>query len=567
MTDFDEEGPPTLSGAGPPDPTELGTCRIEARIAAGPGTRVFRAVDLSLGRTVVVKAMIENEEEPAATHRFLVSGDALAGLKLQNVVPVIRTGQDHGFAYTVFEHVDGEDLDRAVKRERALVPAAAARAVLDTAQGLQAALEHGVTHGDVRPRHLIRVRGTTKVTGFSQSPIFVTAQGRRLKGHPSTIAPELAVNGSADHRADIYSLGCTLFTLITGRGPFGTAGADALVACHVHERFPRLSSQGVRAPEEIEAFLAKLCARGPQGRFQTYAELLEAGAVLLPALRRLVPDEPAVVVEDGRQAGLRTLIPEGDLLLGRTPGEGVQIDDARCSRRHALIRRSGDYIEVEDLSSRNGIRVNGTEVRSKQLFPGDRIEIGDTLLRIEGAVPPVQVQPAVPASPVRGAFGDIEVAHTPQKQASADALSATGGQGAELRVRVLARLAPLLASTSVDIRKDVVSALAEALSADDSAIVRVDRGQPVFEARTSHEAQVLSCILPAIERSLPGQLSLATAVKVGRDDRWGVVMAPVLRGGAVVALVALIKTAGRFDEHALSLLESCCSLLSLRGAG
>src|SRR6185503_20925839 len=121
--------------------------------------------------------------------------------------------------------------------------------------------------------------------------------------------------------------------------------------------------------------------RQPSKRFANYVELLQAGAAILPHLRKVAAHEPAVVVEDGRQQGLRVNIPEGELLLGRTPGEGMQVDDARCSRRHALIKRSGDYIEVEDLGSRNGIRVNGADVRSKQLFPGDRIEIGDTVLR------------------------------------------------------------------------------------------------------------------------------------------------------------------------------------------
>jgi hypothetical protein len=560
--DFDDV---TLGTRGP-DPRQLGTCRIEARVAAGAGSRIYRAVDLSLGRTVAVKLMnpVDDENDAGAPSRFLAAGDALAGLELPNVVQVIRTGSEGNLRYIVYEYVDGEDLDRAVRRERALVPAAAARAILDAAQGLAAGLERGLVHGDVRPRHLIRARGETKVTGFQLSPLYVTAQGRRLRGHPAYVAPEIAGNGVADHRADIYSLGCTLFHVVTGRTPYGQAGADALVACHVHEPFPTLASTGARVPDELEQFLLRLTARQPSKRFASYADLLQAGAAMLPALRRLVPHEPSLIVEDGRQQGLRVNIPEGDFLLGRTPGEGIEIDDARISRRHAMIKRSGEYLEVEDLGSRNGIRVNGAEVRSRQLFPGDRIEIGDTVLRLDGPAPAVHQTPVVPASPVRGAFGDVEITHPPGKQASPDSL--TGEKGGA----VLARLAPLLARSTTpedrgNLEADVLGLAADVLGADDQAFIRIQNGEPVFEAATSRQAQVLSCLLPAIERALPGQLALATAVRVGRDDRWGVAIAPVLRNGEVTALLALTKTNGRFDESSLNALEACCALLSMRG--
>jgi serine/threonine-protein kinase len=564
--ELDPDGPITVFGGGPPDPQELGTCRIETRIAAG-SSRVYRAVDLSLGRTVVVKVLSPVEDDPSAVQRQLHAAALLVGVRVPNLVQVLRTGEEGKLPYIVFENVDGEDLERATRRERALVPAAAARAILDAAQGLQAALERGLVHGDVRPRHLIRLRGETKVTGVGLSPPYRTAQGRRLLGHPAYVAPEVANGALPDARSDMYSLGCTLFELVTGRPPYGAAGADALIACHIHEAFPALASQGARVPDELEQFLQRLVARAPDKRFADYQELLTAGAAMVPSLRRLIHAEPAIVIEDGRQMGLRTTLPDGDTLLGRVPGEGIQIDDARCSRRHAMIRRSGDYIEVEDLGSRNGIRVNGAEVRSRQLFPGDRIEIGDTVLRLEGATAPVAQMPAVPTSPVRGAFGDVEVAHAPAKQAGMDALFRPDGAPGEHRVKLLGRITPLLASNPTgDLQREVLHALSDTFAADERVLIRVQGGQPVFEAQNSHEAQVLSCVLPAIERALPGQLSLATSVRVGTDDRWNVLLGPVYRRGAVSALLVLVKTRGRFDKLSLGLLEACCNLLSQRVA-
>lgn len=570
---FDEDGPatPTLTGPGGEDPKELGTCRVEARIAAG-GSRVYRAVDMALGRTVVVKLLRVTEDDAAAAHRYVQAGEALKGVLVPSLVQVLGTGiAKGGQPYIVYEFLDGEDLDRAVRRERQLVPAAAARAVLDAAQGLQAALDRGLTHGDVRPRHLIRVRGETKVTGVALSPIFKTAQGRKLPGHPGYVAPEIAAGGPGDHRSDIYSLGATLFELVVGRAPYGTGSHDALVACAVHEPFPTLASGGVRVVEELEQFLAKLTHKQATKRFQSYTELLQMGAAILPSLRKIVPNEHALVVEDGRQPGLRCALPEGETLLGRVPGEGLNIDDARCSRRHAVVRRNGDYLEIEDLASRNGVRVNGQEVRSKQLLPGDRIEIGDTVLRVDGQAPPVVVMPRAPQSPLRGADADAEVVHGPTDQAKADALQNATGPGADQRLRMLARLAPVLAAQTQTAAGEVVSkealqAMGGALGADDRCVVRIVDGLPLFEASTSHEAQVLSCCLPALERALPGQLSLSTAVKVGRDDRWAVALAPVFAKGRVIAIVILVKTRGQFDEHALTTLEGACALLSLRAS-
>lgn len=568
--DLDPDSLITLPSGGPPDPKELGTIRIEARIAAGPYSRVYRGVDLSLGRTVAVKVLAGETEGDVAT-RFLDAALKLKGLAHANIVEVLGAGREGPCTYAVFEFLDATDLDAGSRREQALVPAAAARVVLDAAAGLQAAwLGRGLLHGDVRPRHLLRHRGVTKVTGFGLSPPFQTAQGRRLRGHPAYVAPEVAQGGKPSPASDLYSLGATLFELVTGRTPYGASGNDALVACAVHEPFPTFAAAGVRVPPELEELLAGMVAKSTDKRFADHVAFLTAGAAILPALRRLVTTDPAVVVEDGRQIGLRVPLPEGDTLLGRVPGEGLAIDDARISRRHAVLRRHGDTIEVEDLSSRNGIRVNGVETRARQVFPGDRIEIGDTILRIDGEAPPptVEVPAPMPASPVRGAFGDVEIVHGPAQQSGADALYRPKGPAATARLQILGRLAPLLAqrpgSGILELKAEILAILGEALGADDAAFVRVERGQLVFEARSSSEAKVLSCVLPALERALPGQMALLSSVRVDKEDRWGVMLAPVSEAGAVAAYVVLVRRAGSFDDATLAALEGACSLLAMR---
>lgn len=567
--DQEQDGLITLPSGGPPDPKQVGSARIEARIAVGPYSRSYRAVDLERGRTVVIK-MLSADTDTEVAGRFLDAAQRLAGLSDANVVEVLGSGMEGTAPWAMFEYLDGTDLDAGSRRELTMIPATAIRVVLDAAGGLRAALARGVVHGDVRPRHMLRHQGTTKLTGFGLSPPFQTAQGRRLRGHPAYVAPEVAQGAKPTAQSDIYSLGASLFELVAGRPPFGASGNDALIACAIHEPFPTFASVGVEVPSPLEELLARMTERAPDKRFADGAELLLAGVAMLPALRRLVVSDPAVVVEDGRQLGLRLPLPEGDTLLGRVPGEGLAIDDARVSRRHAVIHRQGDQLEVEDLGSRNGIRVNGAAGRTHRLFPGDRIAIGDTVLRIDGDRPPptIELPAAVPASPVRGAFGDVEIVHPPAQQAGAAALSVPGGSGTAARLHILGRLAPLLAQRPnaplVELKTEVLGVLSAALGADQSAFVRVERGQPLFEARSGSEATVLSCVLPALERALPGQMALVSSVRVGQDDRWGVMLSPITEGGTVAAYLVLVRHQGSFDDGALASLEGACALLSMR---
>jgi pSer/pThr/pTyr-binding forkhead associated (FHA) protein len=381
------------------------------------------------------------------------------------------------------------------------------------------------------------------------------------------VAPEIVLEQPADHRADQYALGCTLFELVAGQPPFGTASDDALLACHLHESFPSLRAQVPQTPADLEAFLDRLVARDPAHRFPTWAAVLQAGAALLPRLRHLQATAPALVVEEGRQQGQRFELADGETWIGRIVGEGIALDDARVSRRHAIVRRQGETVEIVDHGSRNGVRVNGVAVTTQPLVHGDRLVLGDTVLRLELAetptLPPMDGRSV--ESPVRGAFGETELSRPPPRQAQASTL-ATEPHTAERQV-LLARLAALFAARvqhPETLRRDVVGIVAEVVKADHHLLVRMHDGRPVFEASSASEAQLLSGTLPAMERALPGQLSLLTSVRVHLDDRWSVLLAPVIERGQTVALALLVKRIGRFDGEALTMLEAACALLTLR---
>lgn len=565
----------TVSGVRYPDPVTIGPYRVERRLVTGRSSLLYECSDERGGRVCVKLLLPPYDEVASEAERFLENARVTVGLGHPHVVEVLGCGREAGRPYVALELVDGVDLGRQVSREGPLRPRAVVEHGVEVAHALEAAQRRGLLHGDVRPRHLLLTRaGTVKLVGIGLSPRVKTAHGREIGGDPAYLAPERTEGRAGDHRADIYALGCSLFELLTGRTPFGVGAPDALLACHLHEPFPRASQLVPHLPAELDEVLRAMAAKRPNARLQTYAEVRERLAALLPLLGGERRAGPALVVEVGRQPGLSVDIPEGELLIGRSEDEGFFLDDGRVSRRHALLRRAGSELSIEDLGSRNGVRVNGTPVERARLAPGDRVALGDSILvvvtdEVSDPVPEAAAR-APGASPVRGAFGDDEVAHPPAKQARLDPLAlppsadaAAWLRGAVASARVLAQTQALDAAA-----RRVAVAVGDALGADASLWVDVEDGHPRFSAASSAEAERLSCVLPAVERALPGHLALSTSVRAGRSGRWGVALAPVrVRDEEVRGFVVLVSYGARFSASALGLLEVACALLSERASG
>lgn len=562
----------TVSGARYPDPVTIGPYRVERRLAAGRSSLVYECSDEGGARVCVKLLLPPYDEIPSEAERFLENARVAEGLRHPSLACVLGHGREVGRPWVALELVDGGDLARLVSRDGALRPRAAVEHTLALADALEAALPRGLLHGDVRPRHMLLTReGTVKLVGLGLSPRAETAHGREIGGDPAYLAPERAQGRAGDHRADIYALGCSLFELVTARTPFGVGAPDALLACHLHEPFPRASQVVSHLPAELDDVLRAMAAKNPNARPQTYGELKARLTALLPLLGGDHRTGPALVVEVGREPGLTVEIPEGELLLGRSEDEGFFLDDGRVSRRHALLRRQGHELFIEDLGSKNGVRVNGAPVDRAQLAPGDRVALGDSILVVVGdevSEPVPEAAARAPgASPVRGAFGDDEVAHPPGTQARVTQLEEPLPEDALLWLRGLGMSARVLAQTrSLDeAARRVAFAIGDALGADACLWVDVDDGHPRLSATSSADAERLSCVLPAVERALPGHLALSTSVRAGRSGHWGVALAPVrIREEEVRGFVVLVSYGERFTPAGLALLEAACGLLSER---
>jgi serine/threonine-protein kinase len=236
-----------------------GRYRLEARIAAGGMSTVYKAVDETLERTVAVKLMNrEVASDSDQLERFRREARAVAQLSHPHIVGVIDAGEDDGRPYIVFEYVEGETLKDLIRREGQLpIPEALAYAI-EIARALGAAHQRHIIHRDVKPQNvLIDHEGSAKVTDFGIARTLeedgLTADGRVL-GTTDYVSPEQALGHAVTGRSDLYSLGIVLYEMLTGDVPFHGDNQVAVAMKHVREEMPDVA----QLRPEISAALAQV---------------------------------------------------------------------------------------------------------------------------------------------------------------------------------------------------------------------------------------------------------------------------------------------------------------------
>ncbi len=262
--------------------TVLGAYRIVEHLGRGGMGDVYRAHDEALDRSVALKTIspqLASDEEFLA--RFKAEARAAARMSHPNVVQNYFCGEHGGVSFFAMELVDGTSLGRELARRGTIPWREAARYAVEAARGLEAAHEAGLIHRDVKPDNLLLTKtGVVKVADFGlakrNAEASQTATGV-IVGTPRYMSPEQAQAAPLDHRSDMYSLGATLFHLISGKPVF--EGASAVIVCtkHLNEPPPRL--EGV--PPLLAETVARLLAKKPEQRFATWREVgaaLEASA-------------------------------------------------------------------------------------------------------------------------------------------------------------------------------------------------------------------------------------------------------------------------------------------------
>lgn len=250
---------------------------------------VYQAEHRLMERTVALKVIHARLlSSNLAVERFRLEVKAAAKLSHRNIVTAFDAEQAGDLHFLVMEYIEGTSLADLVHRRGPLSVLHACNYILQAAKGLQHAYEKGMVHRDIKPHNLMHSkRGVIKVLDFglarfasqqqAESGDTVLTRDGATVGTPDYIAPEQARNSrQADIRADIYSLGCTLYFLLAGRPPFPTGTAIEKVLAHCERTATPLSSLRDDVPPAVSQIVLRMMDKDPLKRFQTPAELVDA---------------------------------------------------------------------------------------------------------------------------------------------------------------------------------------------------------------------------------------------------------------------------------------------------
>ena len=256
-----------------------GRYRLDARIASGGMSTVYRAFDETLERQVAIKLM--NREVGAdsdALERFRREARAVAQLNHPHVVGVIDAGEDEGRPYIVFEYVEGETLKERIRRHGRLAISEAIAYAIEIGRALGAAHARHIVHRDVKPQNvLIDEEGSAKVTDFGIARTLeedgLTADGRVL-GTTDYVAPEQALGRQVTGQSDLYSLGVVLYEMLTGEVPFQGENQVAVAMKHVRDALPDVQAKRPEVSAALASVLDRATAKRVEDRYADDAELI-----------------------------------------------------------------------------------------------------------------------------------------------------------------------------------------------------------------------------------------------------------------------------------------------------
>jgi hypothetical protein len=263
------------SGAG----RTLGGFQLIQRLGRGGMGTVYRAMQKSLNREVALKILSpELSRDPKFVAQFFKEARAAGQLNHPNIVQVYDVETDGGLVFFAMEYMTGGSVEDRILRDGALPLDQALAWLLDAARGLEYAEIKRLVHRDIKPDNLMLTEmGSVKIADLGLA--MASHEGHEkgaILGTPHFISPEQARGDRLDTRSDLYSLGATVFRMLTGETPFHGETAEEILRKQVREPAPSVRSKRPEVPEKVAQIVARLLAKDPAERYQTAGELIAA---------------------------------------------------------------------------------------------------------------------------------------------------------------------------------------------------------------------------------------------------------------------------------------------------
>ncbi|WP_254508193.1 protein kinase domain-containing protein [Anatilimnocola floriformis] len=278
----------------------IGNYDVLDRLGAGGMGTVFKARHRRMKRLVALKVLAGNlSQNPIFVKRFQREVETIASLGHPNVVMAYDADESDVGHFLVMELVNGRDLATCVADQGVFPVSLAVHCILQTARGLAYAHAQAIIHRDIKPHNLLLdAQGVVKVTDLGLARLnhgatgpasgFDVTMAGGVIGTADYMPPEQAVDSTTiDHRADIYSLGCTLYFLLVGRPPFSGPTMMSVLLKHRDGVIPSLSAERTEVPAELDGLFERMLAKEPDERMQSMSEVVSE----LETIARNLPED------------------------------------------------------------------------------------------------------------------------------------------------------------------------------------------------------------------------------------------------------------------------------------
>ncbi len=319
---------------------------ILEKIGTGGMSDVYKAKCHKLNRYVAVKVLKQEfSENTNFVSKFHVEAQAAAGLTHPNIVNVYDVGEEEGLNYIVMELVEGITLKNYIEKKARLSVKEAISIAIQVSMGIEAAHNNHIIHRDIKPQNImISKEGKVKIADFGIAKAATSNTiTSNVMGSVHYTSPEQARGGFSDERSDIYSLGCTIFEMLTGRVPFDGETTVAIAIKHIQEDMASPREYVSEIPVCVEQIIFKCTQKSPDRRYQSMGELI---VDLKKSL--MYPEENFVKIISAETGGATKMISEEDIAEIKQRTDFIDLEEPMRLKDREVQRVTSAELDLEE---------------------------------------------------------------------------------------------------------------------------------------------------------------------------------------------------------------------------